>query len=89
LWKKHPSKGIIKGTVKDRDGKLIYNATVKLLDSPERTQKTEPHGCFAFFEVAPGEHQIEVSATNGKPMRKKVTIKAGQVASIGFVMADN
>ena len=62
------------------------NPTV--LTSFERTQKTEPHGCFAFFEVSPGEHEIEVSAAKGKAKRKKIIAKAGVVVKVGFEVFD-
>ena len=57
-WKR--AKGIIKGTVRRKGGEAIYNAVVSISTDPVRTQTTEPHGKFAFFDLAPGSYNITV-----------------------------
>jgi uncharacterized lipoprotein YddW (UPF0748 family) len=80
-WKK--SKGIIKGTVTSAGTKdPIYNAFVTLGPEPARTQKTEPHGQYAFFDVNPGQYTVRAIIRDAKPTEQVVWIKPGRVASV-------
>jgi len=74
-WKK--TKGIIKGTV-TQNGKAIYNALGTITTDPPRTQKTEPHGKFAFFGLSPGHYTITATAMGWKSTRLEVQLSAAQ-----------
>jgi uncharacterized lipoprotein YddW (UPF0748 family) len=78
-WKATPTKGIIRGTVtRQSDGTPVYNANLALATAPTRNQLTEPHGKFAFFEVAPGSYSLTVTAADLAPQLTNITVAAGQ-----------
>jgi len=72
-WKR--DMGIIKGTVR-RAGRPVYNAMVTLGTDPPCTQKTEPHGKYAFFSVRPGRYKLDVKGENAG---RTVEVRGGQV----------
>lgn len=83
-WKASPTKGIIKGTVTRADnGQAIYNATLTLV---ARTQLTEPHGKYAFFESDPGSVTVQASAPGFATATGTATITAGLVTTLDFAM---
>ncbi|MFN7139126.1 MAG: glycoside hydrolase family 10 protein, partial [Limisphaerales bacterium] len=72
-WIANPTKGLVKGTVSRVDnGDAIYNATVTLTSSTNRTQRSQAHGKYAFFEVAPGTYTI--SAASGGASSSAATV---------------
>lgn len=82
-WKK--SKGIIKGTVTRGDTRqAIYNAVVTLGAEATRTQQTEPHGKYAFFDVNPGKFTLRAEARDGGSATESVEIKPGQVVNLNL-----
>jgi uncharacterized lipoprotein YddW (UPF0748 family) len=86
-WKSAPTKGIIKGTVTvEGTGAAVYNAVVTLQSSPQRTQKTESHGKYAFFEVAPGTYGISATANGLGTATGSVTVTAGTVVNCNLVL---
>lgn len=86
-WKATPTKGIVKGTVTRQDnGAAIYNATLTLQTPTAKTQKTEPHGKYAFFEVDPGTYTISATASGLGTAQDVVTITAGNVSNINLVV---
>jgi uncharacterized lipoprotein YddW (UPF0748 family) len=78
-WKK--SKGIIKGTV-NAAGKPIYNAVVTI--GTNRALKTEPHGAYAFFNLAPGTYNITATTDHCLSVTKSVSVGNGQVLALNF-----
>lgn len=88
-WKSSPTKGIIKGTVTDSGSAAVYNANVTLSVSPTRTQKTEPHGKYAFFEVAPGTYPISASASGKGSFSSSVTVTAGAVVNMNMMLGSS
>ncbi|MEK7684510.1 MAG: family 10 glycosylhydrolase [Verrucomicrobiota bacterium] len=86
-WKATPTKGIAKGTV-TRQGSTtpVYNATVTLNTVPARTQKTEAHGKFAFFEVPPGTFTMSVTAPGMGSASGVADVTAGRVVTVDLAV---
>jgi len=86
-WKTTPTLGLLRGTVVGaNDGAPIYNAALEINTVPLRTQQTEPHGKFAFFETPPGDYSLAVSAPGLATVTTNVSIAAGQNFSITVVL---
>lgn len=86
-WKASPTKGIVKGTVTRQDnGAAIYNATITLNSTPVRTQKTEPHGKYAYFETTPGTYTISATASGLGTANGNVTVTAGGNVTINLAV---
>ncbi len=86
-WKANPTGGIAKGTITALEsGEPLYNATVTLQISPIKTQKTEPHGKFAFFEVPEGSYTITASAAGLVAVTNVVVVEAGKVSNFDFAL---
>jgi uncharacterized lipoprotein YddW (UPF0748 family) len=84
-WKQ--SRGIIKGTVTNKDtGLAVYNALVTLNADPARAQKTEPHGKYAFFDLNPGRYTIHLQAGASDAAMRTVELKAAQVLDVDLVL---
>lgn len=86
-WKASPTKGIVRGTVtRQSDGAAVYNASLTINSSPARNQKTEPHGKFAYFELAPGNYTITATATDLGVVTTNVVVSAGTNFAISIVL---
>lgn len=86
-WKATPTKGIVRGTVTRVDNSAaVYNATITINTAPSRTQKTEPHGKFAFFETTPGTYTITATATDLGVVTTNITISAGTNFAINLAL---
>jgi uncharacterized lipoprotein YddW (UPF0748 family) len=84
-WKK--SKGIIKGTVTGAGTNApVYNAVVTLGTQPARTQKTEPHGKYAFFDVSSGKYSVRAEARDAASAMATVEVKPGQIVSLNLLL---
>jgi uncharacterized lipoprotein YddW (UPF0748 family) len=86
-WKTNQT--IIKGTVTDtRTGQPVYNAVVAIDSSPERTQKTEAHGKFAFFDVLSGRRIVTFRTSDQAPLEKReIEIKVGEIVSLDVAIS--
>ncbi|MBA4149471.1 MAG: family 10 glycosylhydrolase [Verrucomicrobia bacterium] len=86
-WKATPTKGTLKGTITRQDtGAIVYNATVTLNSSPVRTQKSEAHGKYAFFEAATGSYSVSATASGLGTANGNVTITAGGTITLNLVL---
>ncbi|MBA4149187.1 MAG: fibronectin type III domain-containing protein [Verrucomicrobia bacterium] len=84
-WKASPTKGILKGTVTRQDtGAIVYNATLSVNTSPVRTQKSEAHGKYAFFETTPGTYTVTASASGFPNATGIATVTAGGVVTLNL-----
>jgi uncharacterized lipoprotein YddW (UPF0748 family) len=73
------TRGILKGTVTRRDTHApVYNAVVSLRSPLLSSQRTEPHGTFAFFDLPPGTYQIRVEAGALSVTNTDLRVQAGQ-----------
>ena len=84
-WLTSPTKGYIKGYVRDADGNAIYPAyvTISSLGSSDKDSGT---GFYGFSEVAPGTYTLSASSAGYIAQAKSVTVTAGKVASIDFAL---
>lgn len=86
-WKATPTKAILRGIVTQQsDGAAVYNASLSINTAPARNQKTEPHGAFAFFELAPGTYTITATATDLGVVTTNVTLSAGTNRAVALVL---
>ncbi len=86
-WKTTPTKAILRGTVtRQSDGQAVYNATITINTSPLRSQQTEPHGKFAFFETTPGSYTVSATATDLGVVTTNLTLVAGTNRAITLVL---
>jgi uncharacterized lipoprotein YddW (UPF0748 family) len=82
-WKR--TKGILKGTVTRTETHTpVYNAVITLDTQPARTQKTEPHGGYAFFDISPGKYSVRAEIRDAGLTTETVEVKPGQVVSLNL-----
>ncbi len=76
-WVANPTTAIIKGTVVNQNtGAALYNATVKITG---RTQLTEPHGKYAFYEVPVGSYSVTAVYAGVTSAPVSITATAGAI----------
>ncbi|HWQ92437.1 MAG TPA: family 10 glycosylhydrolase [Clostridia bacterium] len=86
-WKTAPTKGIVRGKVTRSDtGAILYNATVRLLGSPTRTQLTEVHGTYGFFETTPGTYSVTATAAGLGTVTNTAIVTAGGNVTVNLVV---
>ena len=86
-WKTNPTNGILKGRITRGDsGQIVYNAQVTIEGPVSRTQQTEAHGHFAFFETPPGNYSIRVSSAQFGTARGLVTVSAGGNTNVSLAL---
>ncbi len=86
-WMATPTKGLVKGTVTRQDGgDPLYNATVNLTGSTNRTQRSEAHGKFALFEVTPGTYNVFASSGGALSSTSTVTVAAGGIYTVDMTI---
>jgi len=85
-WKQ--TAGILKGTVtRGTTNTPVYNAVVTLDSDPPRTQTTEPHGTYAFFDVAPGTYRVTAQAKHSPAAIRTVQVLSGKVVAEALELA--
>ena len=84
-WLTTPTKGYLKGFIRDGTGTAIYPATATIL-GPNLTDKNSGTGFYGFSEVTPGDYTVRVEAPACIPDEKPVTITTGQVSSLDFTL---
>lgn len=86
-WKVSPTRGLLKGTITSAEtGLPLYNATITLRTSPVKSQRTEPHGKFAFFEAPAGTYNITATAAGLGTITNTVTLAAGQILNFNLAV---
>lgn len=86
-WKATPTKAILRGTVtRQVGGTAVYNAELALSGAPAANQRSEAHGKFAFFEVAPGTRTLTVTGADLGTVVTNVTVAAGQNLALNIVL---
>lgn len=82
-WLTSPTKGYLKGFIRDAGTAPIYPATVTVL-GPGTTTKNSGTGFYGFSEVAPGDYTVRVESPGCLTAERSVTITAGHVSSLDF-----
>ena len=80
-FKTMKDEGIVRGVVKDANGRVLANASVKLSNS--RTTTTDSTGSFSFINVTIGSYNLTVSKNGYQNLTKGLTTKAGQSTDLG------
>lgn len=84
-WLSSPTKGYLKGFIKNTGGTAIYPAYVTIL-GPNLQTKDSGTGFYGYSEVTPGTYTVRVTATGFLTQDQPVTITAGNVAHLDFTM---
>ena len=84
-WLSAPTKGYLKGFVRDASDNAIYPATVTIL-GPGLSTKDTGRGFYGFTEVTPDTYTVRAEALGYDTSEAPVTIIAGQVADLDFTL---
>jgi len=84
-WLNTPTKGYLKGFVKNASLNAVYPATVTILSTAFST-KDSGTGFYGFSEVTPGSYTVRAEAPGYNPVETPVTITAGAVADLDFTL---
>jgi len=88
-WKADPTHGLVKGIVRRfTTGEPIYNATVTLQGAASRSQRTGPHGSFAFFDAPTGVQTVMVSAPGFAAVSSEILLEAGEIESLTVALPE-
>jgi uncharacterized lipoprotein YddW (UPF0748 family) len=84
-WLTAPTKGYLKGFIRDGDGTAVYPATATILGLA-LSDKNSGTGFYGFSEITPGDYTVRVESPGCVPSEKQVTITAGNVSSLDFTL---
>ena len=84
-WLTAPTKGYLKGYIRDGAGTPIYPATATILGLA-LSDKNSGTGFYGFSEIAPGNYTVRVEAPGYVPDEGAATIAAGQVSDLDFTL---
>lgn len=82
-WLSAPTKGYLKGFVRNSSGTPIYPATVTIV-GPDLSTKNSGTGFYGFSEVTPGTYTVRAEALGYQSVETQVTITAGVVTTQDF-----
>jgi len=83
-----PPAGVITGTVVDAQGGAPLRRVSVRLQTDGRTSITDDQGRFDIRDVAPGEHELYISAVDFMLVKRRVTVAAGETAHITIPIAE-
>ncbi len=91
LWKEKPINGHIKGTILHADTLNPADHTLVTLKGAgqEREQYVDGTGFFGFAHLPPGEYTLTVTPRTGSPLKVKVRVLAGKVATRNLLLGDS
>jgi len=84
-WISSPTKGMLKGFVKDGSGTPVYPSTVTV-QGPNVSTKNSGTGFYGFVDLDPGTYTVTASSPGYTNGQGQVTITAGQVASLDITL---
>ena len=84
-WLTAPTKGYLKGFVRDVIDEPIYPATITLVGRDMSTNDSGT-GFYGFSELEPGEYKVRAEAPGYLPAEGTVTISAGKVSDLNLTM---
>lgn len=77
--------GAIAGTVRDKVGAVVPNATVSsrnLETAAERTVQTNNEGSYNILALTPGDYEVSVTSGNFAPYKQKVAVTVGGTVTV-------
>ncbi|MCL6518213.1 MAG: family 10 glycosylhydrolase [Armatimonadetes bacterium] len=84
-WISSPTKGMLKGFVKNSSGVPVYPATVTVLGANVST-KNSGAGFYGFVDLNPGTYTVVASSPGYTNGQGQVTITAGQVSTLDLTL---
>lgn len=84
-WISSPTKGMLKGFVKNSSGVPVYPATVTVLGANVST-KNSGAGFYGFVDLDPGTYTVVASSPGYTNGQGQVTITAGQVSTLDLTL---
>lgn len=89
-WKVAPTKGHIKGFVYlGNTNTPIDGATLMISGPLSRNTISDATGFYGSVDLAPGTYTISASALNASPASSNITVSAGAVGTIDFILGFN
>jgi len=85
-WLSSPTKGYLKGYVRNVSGNAIYPTIVTIV-GPDTTDKSSGTGFYGFSEMDPGDYTIRAEAPGYLTVELPVTITAGIVSDLDFTLS--
>ena len=86
-WLTAPTKGYLKGFIRDGSGSAAYPMTaIATILGPGTSAKNSGTGFYGFSEVQPGTYTVRVTSPAFLPSEQQVTITAGQVSTLDFTL---
>jgi len=83
------SSGSIQGSVKDAQGAVVPDASVKITNlgtNREVLLKTNGDGLFTLPALDPGPYKVEVQQTNFRTVTQEITLQTAQVVNLEFAL---
>lgn len=77
--------GNLTGTVKDKDGKPVQGATIRVLGTV-RGAKAKSNGEYLIINIPAGTYTVKVTAVGYKEKNVEVTIRADQTTTLNIVL---
>ena len=84
-WISSPSKGMLKGFVKNQSGAAVYPATVTVQGAGVNT-KNSGTGFYGFVDLSPNTYTVTASASGYQDAQGQATITAGQVKHLNLTL---
>ncbi len=84
-WLDTPTKGHIKGFVRNGGGNAIYPVTVTII-GPGTSSKNTGTGFYGFVDVTPGDYTVRAQAGGYTTVDMPVTVTAGAVTTQDFTL---
>lgn len=88
-WKLTPARGHISGNAVMTDGRSADQVAVGVYDrggTLVASRRTDGSGWIGFVDVPPGEYTLRAEGTGGARASAPVTVVAGRVAPVAFVL---
>jgi TonB-dependent receptor len=81
--------GRITGVVTDSSGNAFLEGAVVTINGNDRATTTDRRGEFDFSALAPGEYSLRIAYTGMTPATTRVTVTAGQSASLTTALTED
>lgn len=85
-WLANPTTGILRGTVRDRNGLPVDGAVVTVSGGAADSVRADGSGCFAFLRQPPGDDSHVAAEWNGVEESSTFTIVKGRVTMVDLTL---
>lgn len=82
------TRGTLKGTVLDKDGKGVIGATIYVMGTTRGTSVKSPDGSFIIANIPAGDYEVRFSAVGKAKLIKKLRISADKTTETNVVLVE-